>query len=169
MKSKLTCLILVFCLSVVSANAQPRPASKACDAEAMPLSLAPLGNKARSEIIAAISRTLVDSVQDRQAARAIALESWASYPKLSATERTIVVTAGPDNPNNGVSNRQIWVFRLLGRHAQLVLEDWSLMCDVDPDSYHTGMADLRVHYRVSGGRDSVTRFQFDGKRYQAVH
>lgn len=169
MNLKLVCLTLTFCLGVVHAAAQPRPALKACDAGAVPLDLASLGSKARNEIVTAITRTLLDSAPDRRTARAIALESWTSYPKLSATDPTIVVTAGPDNPNNGVSNRQIWVFRLVGRRAELILEDWSLMCDVDAGSYHNGMADLQLRYKVSGGRDSVTCFQFDGKRYQAIH
>ena len=169
MNLMLACLILTFCLGVVQANAQPRPALQACDAKAVPLNLAPLGTRARNEIIATITRTLLDSAPDRRAARAIALESWASYPKLSATDTTVVVTAGPDNPNNGVSNRQIWVFRLIGRHADLMLEDWSLLCDFDPGFYHNGMADLQLRYKVSGGRDSVTSFRFDGRRYQAVH
>lgn len=169
MKLELTCLILAFCaLRSVPVGAQPRPASQACDAEAVPLNLAPLGKKARNEVVAAIARTLLDSAPDRRSARAIALESWASYPKLSASEGTLVVTAGPDNPNNGVSNRQIWVFRLVGRHARLILEEWSLLCDFDQGSYHNGMADLRLRYKVSGGRDSVTTFRFDGKRYQAA-
>jgi hypothetical protein len=169
MKSKLVCLILpLFALHLVPLDAQPRPGLQACDAQAVPLNLAPLGNKARNDIVAAITRTLRDSAPDRGVARAIALESWASYPKLSATDRTIVVTAGPDNPNNGVSNRQIWVFRLVGRHAELLVEDWTLMCDFDPASYHNGLADLRLRYNVSGGRNSVTTFQFDGKHYQAI-
>ena len=169
MKSTLVCLILAFyALHFVPLDGQPRPASQACDAQAVPLNLAPLGNKARNDIVAAITRTLRDSAPDRGAARAMALESWASYPKLSAAERTIVITAGPDNPNNGVSNRQIWVFRLIGRHAELLLEEWALMCDFNPASYHNGLADLRLRYKVSGGRDSVTTFQFDGKHYHAI-
>jgi len=169
MKSKLICLILAFfALHFVPLDAQPRPALQACDAQAVPLNLAPLGTKARNEIVAAITRTLRDSAPDRGAARAIALESWASYPKLSAAETTIAVTAGPDNPNNGISNRQIWVFRLIGRRAELLLEDWTLMCDFDPASYHNGLADLPLRYKVSGGRDSLTTFQFDGKHYKAI-
>ena len=169
MKSNLVCLILAFfALHCLQLDAQPRPSLQACDAQAVPLNLAPLGNRARNEIVAAITRTLRDSAPDRAAARTIALESWASYPKLSAADRTIVITAGPDNPNNGVSNRQIWVFRLIGRHAELLLEDWTLMCDFNPASYHNGMADLRLRYRVSGGRESVTTFQFDGKHYHDI-
>ena len=167
MKPKLACLILALCaLCSVPVDGQPRPAPKACDAEAVPLNLAPLGRKARNEVVAAIGRTLLDSAPDRRSARATALDSWASYPKLSASEETLVVTAGPDNPNNGVSNRQIWVFRLAGRHVELILEEWSLLCDFDQGSYHNGMADLRLRYKVSGGRDSVTTFRFDGKHYQ---
>jgi hypothetical protein len=166
MNFKLVCLTLAFCLSgVIHADAQPRPALKACDAEAVPLNLAPLSNKARKEIVAAVSRTLLDSAPDRRAAQTLALDSWASYPKLSLTDTTIVVTAGPDNPNNGVSNRQIWVFRIVRRHAELILEDWNLMCDFDPGSYHNGMVDLRLRYRNSGSRDTVTTFRFDGKHY----
>ena len=165
MKLTLVCLIVALC-SVAGADAQPSPALRSCDAQAVPLNLAPLGKRARNEIVAAIVRTLMDSAPDRRAARTIALESWTSYPKLSATEPTVIVTAGPDNPNNGVSNRQVWVFRLMGRHAQLLLEDWSLMCDVDGASYHNGMADLRLRYRVSGARDTVTTFRFDGRHYR---
>jgi hypothetical protein len=168
MKLTLVCLILVLCrFSVAQAHAQPGPTLRSCDAQAVPLNLAPLGKRARTEIVAAIVRTLMDSAPDRRAARAIALESWTSYPKLSATDPTIVVTAGPDNPNNGVSNRQVWVFRLNGRHAELLLEEWTLMCDVDAASYHNGMADLRLRYRVSGGKDTVTTFRFDGSHYRA--
>ena len=170
MKLELICLILAFCMcGVTVADAQLGPASRACDAHAVPLNLAPLGRKARNDIVAAITRTLLDSAPDRRAARTIALESWASYPKLSATETTIIVMAGPDNPNNGISNRQVWVFRLIGHHAQLLLEEWSLMCDVDSDSYHNGMADLRLRYKVSGGRDTVTTFRFDGKHYRSAN
>lgn len=170
MNFKMVCLILAFYLpGVIHADAQPRPALRACDAKAVPLNLAPLGNRARKEIVTAVSRTLLDSAPDRRAAQTLALDSWASYPKLSLTDTTIVVTAGPDNPNNGVSNRQIWVFRIVSRHAELILEDWNLMCDFDPGSYHNGMVDLRLRYRHSGSRDSVTTFRFDGKHYRPAN
>jgi hypothetical protein len=170
MKLKLVCLILALCpFAPVHADAQPRPASKACDAQAVPLNLAPLSKKVRNEIVTAVTRTLLDSARDRGTARTIALDSWASYPKLSLTGITIVVTAGPDNPNNGVSNRQIWVFRIIGRRAELILEDWNLMCDFDPGSYHNGMVDLRLRYKDSGIRDSVTMFRFDGNHYRPAN
>jgi hypothetical protein len=170
MNPMLVRLILVLCLlGVINADGQQRPASKACDAQAVPLNLAPLSKKARKEIVAAVSRTLLDSAPDRRTAETIALDSWASYPKFSLTGITIVVTAGPDNPNNGVSNRQIWVFRIVGRHAELILEDWSLMCDFDTGSYHNGMVDLRLRYKDSGMRDSVTTFRFDGKHYRPAN
>src|SRR5437868_7224038 len=166
MKLKSVGLTLAVCLlGVVQTNAQPRPQSKACDANAVALNLAALSNKVRAEIVAAVARTLSDSAPDRRTARNIALNSWASYPRLSRTDATVVVTAGPDNPNNGLSNRQIWVFRIVGHHAELLLEDWSLMCDFDPASYHKGMVDLHLRTNNSGANDPVTIFQFDGKQY----
>lgn len=151
---------------VLPLPAQPKSSSRACDANAVPLRLANVSNKVRGEIMAAVSHSLSDSILDRRSARDIALNSWISFPQLSPTDRTLVVTAGPENPNNGVSNRQIWVFRMVGRHAELVLQDWALLCDFNPVSDHSGMADLRLHYKDSGSQGSVTLFQFDGRQYR---
>ena len=148
-------------------NARPRSQSKACDANAVALSLAPLGSKVRRQIVTAVARTLSDSMPDRQTARDLALNSWASYPRLSPTDTAIVITAGPDNPNNGVFNRQIWVFRVAGRRAELVLEDWASMCDYDPASFHNGMVDLQLRSN-SRAKGSMTIFQFDGRQYRPL-
>jgi hypothetical protein len=65
-----------------------------------------------------------------------------------------------------MGNRELWLFRQNGAHAQLMLKGGGYPYGPTSTAYHKGMLDFQTAWNMGGGEGGVEVYRFDGRRYK---
>lgn len=129
-----------------------------------------LSREIKGEIAAAIAKQF-QTIPGEPSGRAIAMTSWVSRIRLAGSgPSAIVVSGGPDDYNNGATgNNDIWIFRVNGGHARLVLTSGGFGLRPASKTRHHGLVDLQTGWNMSCCEGGIEVYRFDGERYKPAY
>ena len=129
-----------------------------------------LSSEIKGEIAVAIAKQF-QTMPGEPSGRAIAMTSWVS--RIQLAERgplAIVVNGGPDDYDNGATgNNDLWIFRVSGGHASLVLTGGGFGLRPVSKIHHHGLVDLQTGWNMSCCDGEIEVYRFDGQRYQPAY
>jgi len=159
---------------VFAALLTPCVSAQSCDPKTVDLRHANLPASVKNDIVSALEKELLKEfapvLSDSPELRDNTRSGCTSFPKLARSACVILVTPGPAYPRLGGAvfqgNADIWLFRMVGDHATLILSGFGSVIGAIPNSYHHGMLDFEFAFtEPHSSSESIERYRFNGERY----